>query len=55
MIPDMRGTEVCKQLRDNPTTIGLPVIMLSGKTQVPDKFKGLQSETDDYLTKLPKF
>lgn len=51
MMPDMSGTDVCEQLRANPATIALPVIMLSGKAQVPDKIKGLQSGADEYLTK----
>jgi DNA-binding response OmpR family regulator len=51
MLPDLSGTEVCEQIRANPGTIGLPIIMLSGRTQVPDKIKGLQAGADEYITK----
>ncbi|MDH4360914.1 MAG: response regulator [Nitrospirota bacterium] len=51
MLPDLSGTEVCEQIRANPGTISLPIIMLSGRTQVPDKVKGLKSGADEYITK----
>jgi len=51
MLPDLSGTEVCEQIRANPETIGLPIIMLSGRAQVPDKVKGLKAGADEYITK----
>ncbi len=51
MLPDLSGTDVCEQIRANPGTIGLPIIMLSGRAQVPDKVKGLQAGADEYITK----
>lgn len=51
MMPDMTGTEVCEHIRDNPETADMPILMLSGKAQVGDKVKGLNSGADDYLTK----
>ena len=51
MLPDLSGMEVCEQIRANPATINVPIIMLSGRAQVPDKIKGLQAGADEYITK----
>ena len=50
-MPDMDGLEVCQQLRTEPGTAHLPIIMLSARTQVSDKILGLQAGADEYLTK----
>ncbi len=51
MMPDMDGYEVCRRLRANPATAGLPIIMFTAKTMVDDKVAGFQAGADDYLTK----
>lgn len=51
MLPGPDGIEVCKQLRGNPETVTLPIIMLSALTDVDDKIKGLEAGADEYLTK----
>jgi len=51
MMPDMDGYEVCRQLRANPATASLPIIMFTAKTMVDDKVAGFQAGADDYLTK----
>lgn len=51
MLPDMDGMEILKSLRSNPTTKGLPVIMLTAKSDRMDKIKGLDGGADDYITK----
>lgn len=51
MMPDMDGYEVCKRLRANPTTQGIPIIMFTAKTLVDDKVAGFEAGADDYLTK----
>ena len=51
MLPDIGGIEICQQLRSNPETIHLPIIMLSGRTEVPDKIRGLRAGADEYVTK----
>lgn len=51
-MPEKDGYEVCEQLRDNPETAHIPVIMATG--QVVDKqerVKGLRSGIRDYLMK----
>ena len=51
MMPYMDGFEVLQNLRRNPTTRDIPVIMLTAKAQDADVFKGWQSGVDCYLTK----
>ena len=49
MIPKMDGIEVCRQLRQQQ--IQIPILMLTAKSQLEDKIKGLNNGADDYLTK----
>ena len=51
ILPDISGIKVCQQIRDKPGTASLPIIMLSAKTQVSDKIKGLEAGADEYITK----
>lgn len=51
MMPYMDGFEVLQQLRKNPSTRDLPVIMLTAKAQDADVFRGWQMNCDCYLTK----
>ena len=51
MMPRMNGFEVLKNLKANPETQEIPVIMLTAKAQDADIFKGWQSGVDSYLTK----
>ena len=51
MMPDMDGYEVCKRLRADASTQGIPIIMFTAKTLVDDKVAGFEAGADDYLTK----
>jgi CheY-like chemotaxis protein/MinD-like ATPase involved in chromosome partitioning or flagellar assembly len=51
MLPDLSGIEVCQKLRSKTGMIDLPIIMLSARTQVGDKIKGLEAGADEYVTK----
>lgn len=51
MMPEMDGLEVCRRLRQNPDTAGIPIIMLTAKSDTVDKVLGLEMGADDYLTK----
>lgn len=51
MLPGMDGLEVCRQLRQNPRTKNLPIIMLTAKSEEFDKVLGLELGADDYITK----
>lgn len=51
MMPYMNGLETLKQIRSNPKTRSLPVIMLTAKAQDQDVFQGYAYGVDVYLTK----
>lgn len=51
MIPQLYGLEVCKRLKKDPTTCGVPIIFLTAKDQVMDKLLGIESGAEIYLTK----
>ena len=51
MMPDMDGYEVCRQLKADPQTQGIPVIFLSAKTQLADEHLGFTLGAVDYITK----
>lgn len=51
MMPDMNGLDVCRELRANPRTTNIPIIMFTAKTLIDDKVKGFEAGADDYLTK----
>jgi DNA-binding response OmpR family regulator len=51
MLPGMDGFEICHQLRSEPDTARLPILMLSAKAQEIDKNTGLKVGADDYLAK----
>jgi DNA-binding response OmpR family regulator len=51
MLPDMDGLDVCRELRKDEKTAGIPVIMLTAKDQETDKVLGLELGADDYVTK----
>src|ERR1700690_4132904 len=50
-LPDMSGTAVCRWIKRNANTKGIPVIMLTVKGTVKDKVSGIESGADDYLPK----
>ncbi len=51
MLPGIQGIELCRILRNDPNTAGLPVIMLTAKGEEVDKIVGLEMGADDYVTK----
>jgi two-component system phosphate regulon response regulator PhoB len=51
MLPVMSGIEVCRQVRRNPHTRDLPVIMLTARADDQDAVRGLNTGADDYITK----
>lgn len=51
MLPGIDGLEVCKQLKRESKTAGIPIIMVTAKTQESDKVVGLELGADDYVTK----
>jgi phosphate regulon transcriptional regulator PhoB len=51
MLPKMNGLDVCRVIRGNAETAGLPIIMLTAKGEEVDKIIGLEIGADDYMTK----
>src|SRR5262249_58876846 len=51
MLPGMSGLEVCRRLRQEPTTAGLPILMLTAKGDEVDRVVGLELGADDYVVK----
>ena len=48
MLPGMDGIEVCSRIRAES---GVPIIMLTAKSDTADVVKGLESGADDYMVK----
>jgi phosphate regulon transcriptional regulator PhoB len=51
MLPGLDGLEVCRQLRREPATARLPVIMLTARAEEVDRVVGLEVGADDYVVK----
>ena len=51
MLPGMSGFDVLEQLRADPTTHGVAVLLLTARREEPDRIRGLSLGADDYLTK----
>jgi putative two-component system response regulator len=51
MMPGIDGYEVCRQLKEDPKTAGIPVIFLTAKAQAEDEQHGLELGAVDYITK----
>lgn len=51
MLPGQDGLEVCRILKSQKDTSGIPIIMLTARNDEIDKIIGLEMGADDYLTK----
>ena len=51
MLLNLSGIEVCRRVRANPATAGVPIIMLTARTEEADRIRGLDTGADDYVTK----
>ena len=51
MMPNLSGIEVCRRLKTRSETRGIPIIMLSARSEEVDKVRGLETGADDYITK----
>src|SRR5262249_52981991 len=51
MLPDLPGAEVCRRLRGDPELSGLPILMLTARSEEIDRVVGLELGADDYVTK----
>ena len=50
-MPGLSGFEVCRALKERPSTSGITVIMLTALAQESDRAKGAAAGADDYFTK----
>ena len=50
-LPSLSGIELCKYIRANDLTEGLPIIMLTARSEEIDKIIGFEVGADDYITK----
>lgn len=50
-MPVVHGFEVCRQLKDDPRTRDIQVIMITAKAQEEDRDRGLASGADEYIAK----
>jgi len=51
MMPRMSGFEVCRKIKSDPTTRDTPVIMVTALNELTDIERGVESGTDDFITK----
>ncbi|HCO44472.1 MAG TPA: DNA-binding response regulator, partial [Gammaproteobacteria bacterium] len=51
MLPGQSGIEFARELKRDPGTRDIPVIMLTARTQEADVVTGLDAGADDYITK----
>lgn len=50
-LPSMRGDELCRRIRMNPHTWGIPILMLTVEETEVAQLSGLDSGADDYISK----
>lgn len=50
-LPDLDGLTICRELRRDPVTSAVPILMLTARGSERDRITGLELGADDYLTK----
>ena len=51
MMPGVNGYQVARELKKNEATKNIKIIMLTAKTGEKDRFWGMESGADEYVTK----
>ena len=51
MLPGMDGFSILREMQRDSRANQIPVLMLTAKSQIDDRIRGLESGVDDYLTK----
>jgi adenylate cyclase len=51
MMPGLSGYDVCRRIRDDPTTALLPVIMVTSLDPQTERVKGIEAGADDFISK----
>jgi DNA-binding response OmpR family regulator len=50
-LPDLDGLSICAELRRDPRTVHLPIVMLTARGDETDRVVGLEAGADDYIVK----
>lgn len=51
MMPGIDGFETCQRLKDNPNTASVPIIFMTGLSELDDLLKGFEQGAVDYIVK----
>lgn len=51
MMPRMDGFEVCQAVKSNSKTKHIPIVIITGKTDINSKYRALKLGASDYVTK----
>jgi two-component system alkaline phosphatase synthesis response regulator PhoP len=51
MMPKLSGYDVCKQLKEDPATRGIYIVMLTARGQEEDELKAVEVGADEFMTK----
>ena len=51
MMPEMNGFEVCRHLKSNGSTSGIPIIMVTALREVQYRIKGIEAGADEFLSR----
>jgi two-component system, OmpR family, phosphate regulon response regulator PhoB len=51
MLPDLPGTDICRQLKEDSATRRIPVVMVTARNEEIDRVVGFELGADDYITK----
>ena len=51
MMPELNGIEMCREIKGDPRTSHIPIVMLTARTAEEQKIEGFASGANDYVTK----
>ena len=51
MMPGLSGFEVCRKLKSQPETASIPIVIVTGLSDLDSRITGLEAQADDFLSK----